>query len=324
MPTFTLTSQKSGQNYDVDFERDPTDSDVDEAVTQLDADWYREQGLDPETINQGVIGTALTTIPRTFAKMGTSLVGGAAKLLDAGTAVVAKYTGTEKGGLFEGIANFTDRLDDAANDLYQVNPANAKTATVSGGATQAVGLVAGGWAAKTVGWAGGLTQVPLISGFLMGANEGVDSAKELGLETPEEQLAMGLLFGGVEMVTERLGGIGNKAATDAALSTVRKSAQQILTQAAKSVVVESGEEVLAGSAQDLLRRAFADEDPQRPGFTKSGVELPKLDRKMLERRGHEALGGAAGGAVFAGIGALSNGAAPSCPERASWRARAGG
>ena len=71
------------------------------------------------------------------------------------------------------------------------------------------------------GWVGGLTQVPLISGFAMGANEGVDSAKELDLETPEEQLAMGLLFGGVEMVTERLGGIGNQAATDALLAGVR-------------------------------------------------------------------------------------------------------
>jgi len=42
-------------------------------------------------------------------------------------------------------------------------------------------------------------------------------------------------------------------------------------------------------------------DPNRPGYTQSGYKLPQFDAAMLERQKQAAIGGAAGGAVFAGL-----------------------
>lgn len=43
------------------------------------------------------------------------------------------------------------------------------------------------------------------------------------------------------------------------------------------------------------------EDPKRPGYTETGYKLPSLDAEFTNRRLHEAVGGAAGGAVFGGL-----------------------
>lgn len=320
MPTLKLTSPKSGQVYKLRVDAPPDDADMEEILGTLDQRFYASQDLDPSISEQGIPETAVNTLFRGLGNVGTTVVGGAAKLLDAGDRTLAKYAGTGYDGAFGKIAEFTDDVAEESRRVFPTNPANRKTEIVGEGVAQGLGMLAGGAAGKVLAGAGAAAAVPVGMGFTMGAGQGVDTAREVGIEEPEQQLLMGLLFGGVEAVTEKLGGFGNKAATDALLSQTRKKAAQVLKDAGKALVTESLEEGVAGSAQDLLIKAFAMEDPNRPGWTTTGVELPKLDRKMLEKRGEEMLGGAAGGAVFAGVEALGNLGAPSEAEARAYEA----
>lgn len=315
--TYELTSPKSGQTYEVEFDQQPGEADMEEAVGFFDTEFYKQNDLNPEISQQTPLASAAVSFWKGLGDVATGTVGGAAKLLDAGTDLVAKYTGTEKGGLFENIANFSDALAQESARTYPVNPANSKSATIGSGAAQGLGMFATAAAAGAAGVSNALVKVPTTMAGAMGGGEGIDTARQIGVETPEAQLAMGLLFSGVELGTERLGGLGGKAATERLMDLYRKPAQQILKEAAKTATSESAEEVIAGSAQDLLTRAFAMEDPNRPGFTKTGVELPQFDRKMLERRGLEALGGAAGGAAMAGVQVLNNAGKPEAPQTTS-------
>lgn len=304
--TYDIESPWTGQKHVIDFETEPTDADIDEATVFADNLWKESQ-----VKQQGPLATAGMSLVKGLGQAGAKSVAGAAKMLDKGADIVANVTGLEKGGLFEGIADTADALVQSADDVYPTNPENRKSSTLGGGIAQGANLVAGGAALKALGAGNALmTQMPLWAGFAAGAGEGIDKAAEIGLDTPEAQLGVGLLFGGIEAGTEKLGGFGNKAATDALMDLYRKPAEEMLKGAVKSIVSEGAEEVLAGSAQDvavdLLARAYSLEDPNRPGWTVTGVELPKLDWAMVERRGLEFLGGAAGGSVFAGTNLLAN------------------
>ncbi|MHB1082569.1 MAG: hypothetical protein ACYC67_24465 [Prosthecobacter sp.] len=317
MPAYDLelTSPKTGRVYNLEVDRQPSPEDIDHITAHLDKQWYDANDVSPEIASQEPVGSFVNSGVQTLAKTGTGAVGGLSRILDKGADIVANVTGTQKSGFFGDVANVTDALQEEAARTYPVNPANKKSSTIGAGMAQGMGLLAGGAVGKAAGLGNAaLTAVPLVSGGLSGANEGIKKAEEIGVQTPQGQLAMGLLFGGVEAGTEMLGGIGNKAAMSALMDTFKKPAAEMLKQAAKSIGGESVEEVIAGSAQDLLTRAFAMEDPNNPGFTKTGVELPKMDRKMLEQRGLEALGGAAGGTIFAGLQAVQNARAPVAPQ----------
>lgn len=296
----------------------------DETVAVLDEPW----NADPEAttdnpwdndppadlaLDQTPVETFGQSFARGLSNVVPSIVGGASKVLDKATDIAADLTGTQKGGLFQDVAGFTDEVTAESQQVYPVSDANPIAATLGGGAAQGLSLLAGGAVAKGLGVANAST-VPLAAGFSMGAGSGIDKAQEIGVESPQGQLAMGLLFGGVELATERLGGFGNKAATDALLNAYKQPAADLLTRAAKTVAGEGGEEMLAGTAQDLLTRAFATEDPANPGFTRTGVKLPDLDRQFLRDRGLDFVGGASGGAVFAGADALMNRTRPTGPE----------
>lgn len=288
--------------------------DQDEIVTPAagnpwDADPVAESNpWDADPLAEDVQNPLVTTgaaLVKGLADVGPAIIGGGAKLMDAGADVVAKWTGEEKGGLFGNVAQFMDDIGEESARLYPVDSNNPIAATIGGGAAQGLGLLAGGAVGKGLGLANAAT-VPLAAGFAMGAGSGIDKAKEIGVESPEGQMAMGLLYGGTELATERLMGIGNKQATEALLNAGKKSAEELLKRAAKTVTGEGGEEILAGTAQDLIARAFAAEDPANPGFTKTGVKLPAMDKQFLKDRGLDFVGGASGGAVFAGADVLMN------------------
>jgi len=311
MPLYDLTSPASGQTYRVNFDGDPQDADIEEAVRSFDAEEFAARGGegDPNAaMQQGPVGTTANAIPQS---LGSSLftvpLKGIAQGLDAATDYVSQVTGLKKGGFFADAAKDYENLQAETERTFPTNPFNPKAKTVGSGIGQGMGMLAGGVAAKALGaTASTLTAAPLAIGAASGMGQGIDTAKEIGVQNPLDQLAMGLLYGGVEVLTEKLGGFGNQAATEALLAPIKKNAAQLLKQAAKTTLSESGEEVLAEGAQALITRAYADEDPARPGFTKTGVELPKLDRKLMDRMGLAALGGAAGGSVFAGVQTLAD------------------
>ena len=266
---------------------------------------------------QSLAATAAYSFPKAFSNVATGTVGGIAKMADTGLDIVDKYTGIGKPEIFETIGDVMDDASRNAAEVYPVDERNPLTATIAGGAAQGISLLAGGALGKAAGLGNAaLTRVPLALGAAQGANQGIDTARELGVVSPEARFALGALFGGVEVATEKLGGIGNKAATEAIVSQFREPAEKMLKDAAKAVVIEGLEEIVAGSAQDWLARAFATEDPANPGFTKTGVPLPEVDpttKEFLTKRGMEFLGGAAGGGVFAGAQVLANAGKPEAP-----------
>lgn len=315
MPTFTLTSQKTGQDYDVDFERDPTEVDVDEALASLDQDFYRAQGLDPSIAEQGPAGTVVNQVRN----VGPGLVGGllanAGRVMDAGSKLVEQglvsvfgdneFTRSE--GLFQDAADVGDRLLEAGQELRPTNPANKVSNVVGSGLQQGLGLVATmGASAPFIGPKAAVTTLPLVTGGIMGGGEGVQTARDLGIESPAGQLATGAAFAGAEILTERLAGVGNKAATEA----LQRGLAGTLKEAGKTIGGEAIEEPISGALQEGVTRVAGEfvADPKRPGYTTTGAPLPTMEG-FVQRRALEAVGGAAGGLVFAGVGAVASGQA---------------
>jgi hypothetical protein len=145
---------------------------------------------------------------------------------------------------------------------------------------------------------------PFLLGAGMGAQSGFESADQIGLTSPEARLAMAGGFAGVEAGIERFGGIGAKQALGGV-------ARRIF----KGIGSEALEEPVTGAAQALMSAAGASTvlDPERPGFTTSGFDLTELDPRTPQFRQNrlmEAIGGAAGGTVFAPFTALANRPAP--------------
>lgn len=318
MPTASITSATTGQTFDVDFEKEPTPEDIDEVTADWDRQFYQREGLDPSIAAQSPVGTVVNQVRN----VGPGLVGGlmqqGGRVLDAGAALVEQgLVGafganefTTRGGGFQDVADVGGRLIEAGQELRPVNPANPIASTIGSGVQQAAGLVATmGAAAPLMGTKAALTTVPVAMAGVMGAGEGVQTARDLGIESPAGQLATGAAFALAETMTEKLGGVGNKAATEALQAGLKTG----LKQAGKTVAGEAIEEPLAGAAQDLVTRVAGGfvEDANLPGYTVTGMKLPALDAEFLPRRKMEAIGGAAGGLVFGGLQLGVNGQAGS-------------
>lgn len=166
---------------------------------------------------------------------------------------------------------------------------NPISATIGGGAGQAVAMLPS-MIAGPVG--------PLALGAMQGYQQGAEQATDLGIQNPFGRMALGAGFAGAEMFTERLGGIGS--------GPLKEGAQQMINRIAgkglQTIASEAIEEPPTGVAQDAMSLGA--------GYL-AGAEQAKLDPLMptapgyLERRGMEALGGAVGGTVFAGISKLA-------------------
>jgi hypothetical protein len=279
----------------VDFDRDPVEADVDEAVNHFDNEFARQNGVAPEVLDQGPLGTVVNKVRN----VGPAVVGGlmetGGNLLGAGARLVGLPD-----SLPQGIAGIGADLQEEGRRLRPTNPANVTANTIGSGLQQGIGLVATmGAAAPVVGVKAALGTVPLVMGGIQGGGQGVMTARDMGIESPAGQLGMGAAFGAAEMLAERMGGAGSKALTEA----VQRGVAGTLKRAGKTMGSEAVEEPVTGFAQDAATwlGGQAVEDPNRPGFTTTGYELPKLDAAMLERRKQEAIGGAAGGTVFAGL-----------------------
>lgn len=179
---------------------------------------------------------------------------------------------------------------------------NPWSATLGGAAGQAVAMMP----SAVAGPAG-----PLTLGGAMGYGQGREQATELGVTDPLGRMVMGAGFAGAELLTERLGGLGAGPMTQAFGDVVQRMGGSTL----KTIGSEAIEEPITGFAQDAMSFGAGKlvEDPNRPGFTTTGVALAPLSPlspQALDRRVQELAGGAVGGAVFAGAARLAGAGAP--------------
>ena len=299
MGTASITSTKTGQTFEVNFTNPPTVEDVDYATSLWETQFYQREGLDPSIAEQGVVGTASNAFARDVGGKMAEGVGGVAK----GAAEMSRALGPmgnalrfvpgvssvmSLGDVGEQVAGFTDAVREESRAVYPVNPANPVAETIGGGAGQAVAMLGTmGAAAPVLGTGAALTVVPSVLGGTMGLGSGIDIAKQLGIDNPAGRLALGAAFGGAEALTERLGGIGGKAAAEALQAGVKAG----LKQARKSVLSESIEEPISGTLQDAATYTAGQfvADPNRPGYTVTGMKLPALDAEFMNRRKLEAI-----------------------------------
>ena len=263
---------------------------------------HRPAQVDINTSQQGVLGTTFNAMA---AGIGPELVGGAiggaAKLADAGLEMVGLSDPNQR-SMLDSVAGFADSLREEGRLVYRTNPANPTAASIGSGAGQAVGMLGTAGIGALANVPRAFVTVPATLGGLLGADQGIDTAQEMGITSGAGKLGMGTAFGAIEGATEMIGGIGGRFLPS----------PKGLLGAAVNIATESGEEVLSGTAQDALTTAAgqAVEDPNRPGFTETGYKLPGLDADFANRRLQEAIGGAAGGTVFSLAQAAVNRARP--------------
>jgi len=265
--------------------------------------WAQEFQMDGQ---QSPLETGLRTIAQdlgSLAMTGVSGLGryfedlsGVANQVVPGLGDVLDYA--PQSALFQALAPVAEDLRQETETVYNPDAQrNPIAATVGGGIGQALGMV------PMIATGG--TPLVLGAAAASGYGQGSQTAEDLGVQNPAGRMALGAGFGAAETLVERLGGIG--------AGPVRAGAQQIVESLGKSTLKTIGseaiEEPVTGVLQDAgsALAAKAVEDPNRPGFTITGQPIAPLlpnSPEYWKSRGMEAIGGAAGGTVFAGLGAL--------------------
>lgn len=296
MPLLTITSPRTGKSYQIHGDGNPTPEDIDEIGQHLDNQAAKQAGIDPALLDQGPVETVWQGIKNVGPAMADMAAGGL-RYLDKGAEVISQATGLERGGLFGKMARPLEGIKAEGDLLRPQNPFNPTASSIGQGVAQGIGLIGTAAASVPALGARGLVAVPAVLGFGGGAGQGLDTAEQMGITSPAGQLGMGTAFGGIEAATEAIGGIGGRF-----LPPLKG-----LPGALMGMASETLEEPLAGTLQDAVTAGVGQtmSDPAKPGFTRSGFELPKLDQQFLERRKQEAIGGAAGGVVFGGLQMLS-------------------
>lgn len=337
MPIYKITSPKSGKSFNVRFDAEPSEEDIDEVADLYDS---REQAepqeqapntnpaIDP---TQGQLGTLGNSLARGFATIPSSIASAVVDTQRTVGDIAEKYTGpvgrqvamslTGGEALNTEARDFLDTYQGEVEAAYPINPENEVANVVGQALPQAAGMLLGGGAGAALSKtpqaaAAAMRTVPLVMGGLLGTGQGIQQAEELGVEEPESRLAMGLLTGGIEAAIESIGGIGGKASEEL-ISGARKKASELITDSLKSIGGEAFEEGVTTPAQNLVATAFASEDPNNPGFTKTGVALPNVDpttKEFWKEVGLSMVGGAAGGTLFAGLNVASNLAQPDATD----------
>ncbi len=253
---------------------------------------YRPAEADIELDQQGPLGTAVNAFKNLGPDVVHGVVGGVAKMADAASEMVG-LSDPNQPSWMDRTADLTEDLVDEGKLIRPTNPANPTAATIGSGAGQAVALLGTAGASLPLLGARAMTAVPAVMGFAMGAGSGIDTAEEMGITSPAAKLGMGAAFGTIEGATEMIGGIGGKF-----LPTPKGLAGMAMAPA-----TEGAEEMLSQGMQDATTAGVGQlvSDPNRPGYTQSGYKLPQFDADMWERQKQSAIGGAAGGAVFAGL-----------------------
>ena len=266
----------------------------------------QEQPWTPPEAIQSPLETGLRTIGQDLGSLymtGVSGLGryfenlsGVANQVVPGLGNVLDYA--PQSALFQALAPVADDLYQETQTVYNPDAErNPIAATVGGGLAQAFGMV------PMIATGG--TPLVLGAAAASGYGQGSQTAEDLGVQNPAGRMALGAGFGAAETLVERLGGIGS--------GPVKAAAQEIVESLGKSTLKTIGseaiEEPITGALQDTasLVAASTVADPNRPGYTITGQPIAPLlpnSPEYWQTRSIEALGGAAGGTVFAGLGAL--------------------
>lgn len=240
----------------------------------------------------------------------TSVLSGAGQVQKSISDVLRKNVGDLPAGYFDALTSVprllgpaARKVGDAAEQFFAPDrELNPKSATVGSALGQMPVMIGGTVVAGPA--------APLIMGGFSGYDQGIQQAEQMGIDSPEKRAAMGLGFGATEVLTEKMFGFGSKAATAAMRDALRRSAGQMGKSVLKSTLGEGVEEIAAGVGQNALSLGMA---PQSYDSTDLRPFVPgtwDVNQNYLTRRGHEALGGAVGGAMFGAVDAGLNLAKP--------------
>ncbi len=200
-------------------------------------------------------------------------------------------------------------MGETTEELTPINPRYQETFPTKAGS--AIGQAAGQIGTMMVAaplrvGAGGMQAIGLTTAGLMGAEQGDIAAQNYGITDPLKRAATIAGYGAAEAGFESLGGFGSRGFSEALLGRMSDFSGNALKKFAKTAAVEGLEEVPTGQTQDWLTMALAEEDPEKPGFSKTGYQMPPsfFSRENLNKRAEELALGAVGGSLFGGVNLL--------------------
>ncbi len=269
--------------------------------TEQETDWQPPE-LQQSPLETGARAAAMA--PGTFATGAVEGIGTAIQDVSDAADMALPGIGTLLPRLIPGAQFLKDAAPIAADISEEAQRVYAPDAqrnpianTIGSGVGQAVGML-------PLALTGG-TPLVLGAAAASGYGEGSQTATELGIENPLGRIALGGTYAGVETAVERLGGIGAGPVKAAGREIVESLGKSTL----KTIGSETLEEPVTGALQDAATLVAAQPvlDPAQPGQTVTGYRtgpLSPTNPEYWQKRGLEAIGGAAGGTVFAGLGAL--------------------
>lgn len=314
MPTFQFTNNETGENFDVDFDTEPTEADFQHVQSQLDSQPVVDSGQSRAASMGSGLGRGLGSVftgtveglgqLEQFAARNLNPVGWAAMAGVPGAQQVVDYA-SAPGKYVEELGQAgTDKLEEA----LPVNPLFADT--MGQKASQAVGQAGGQLATLFTGAA--ITKAPKIlqilglgQAGLLELESGYAEADRLGITELWERDTLAGIYAAAGTGMEGIAGVGNlgfsKALTGEVMDLLKGNA---IKRAAKTMAGEGlMEEPATGILQAVGSNIMAEQDPANPGFAVNGQPLPSIDPTTGEfwsDRGEEALYGTIGGGVFAG------------------------
>jgi hypothetical protein len=277
----------------------------------------------PEDSGQGPVESAVNTGIQSLAKVGTGTAEGLGQfsqsyvrnLNPVGIAAQMGVPGAQSlVDTFSQPGKYVEELGSGAQEAVEStipsNPLLDDTILQKGAGV--AGQVAGQLGTILTGAA--VTKAPKIlqalglgQAGLLGLESGYADADKYGV-TGWERDALAASYAAAEAGVEGMGGFGSPTFTKALLGEVREAlGKGAGKRFLKTVGAEGVEEPITGTTQAGAVNVFAEEDPQRPGYTLNGEKLPNVDpttAEFWEDRVEEAALGAAGGSLF-GVAAFT-------------------
>lgn len=304
-----------GQLFEVEADNEPSHEEVMQAMGLSQA------SQPPLVTDQSYAGSALSEFARGAGSIIPNTIGGVGEISSSIVRNLNPVAWAAKAGvpgaqalvdIYAAPGEFLSKevADPMMGKLEEMAPTNPLFA-------DSFGQKAAGAVGQGVGFLGtmlgtsGLGATPAIARAVglgtagaMGAEQGGKTADIHQITDPWDRAKLVLGGAATEAITESLGGIGGGGWTRNWINRAKNATKpgSGLVRFGKTAGIEGVEEVIAGEGQDQLTKAVVEEDPNRPGFSTTGVPMPPdmLTMDNLYQRLEEGALGAIGGTVFAG------------------------